>query len=134
MKKRISMLILIFSVVYLAAAFASDMIKVSIDPPGAEVGPQAVITGKVSGTSSDIYVLVHPLQSKLYWTQRIPSPRNRDGSWRTLCYFGNKSVGIDEAFEIVAIITSKKLTEGQTLTALPEDAIRSDIIMVKRTN
>lgn len=109
-------------------------IKVQIESPqqNAEVGLTEIVKGKVSNPKVKVYVLVHPLLTNLWWVQRIPSPPNQDGSWQTLCYFGTETEGIGESFEIAAIVTRNRLEEGQTLTELPKDVVRSDIITVRR--
>ena len=99
----------------------------------ASVGHQELVLGKVSDPNSRVYVLVHPMATKMWWVQRIPSPPNRDGSWSTLCYFGTENQGIGEYFEIVGIQTEQQLGEGQTLKKIPSRSVRSDIVIVKRS-
>ena len=97
-----------------------------------EVGHQELVRGTISAHDVQVYVLVHPMATNLWWVQRLPSSINKDGSWQTLCYFGTKNQGIGEYFEVIAIVTAEELEEGQTLKALPADSVRSDMVTVKR--
>ncbi len=97
-------------------------------------GVEHLVRGKVTHYSKgNIFVLVHPLKANLFWVQRPPSTVNPDGSWQTLCYLGTENQGAGEYFELIAIITNKTLKEGQTLTGIPTDVIKSPVITVKRT-
>ncbi len=109
-------------------------VKVQIDSPqqNAEVVLQEIVKGKVSNPKATVYVLVHPLLTHIWWVQRMPSPPNQDGTWQTVCYFGTENKGVGESFEVVAIVTNKKLEEGQTLTELPKESVRTDITTVRR--
>lgn len=133
---RVLVLSFISSLILLGSSIVdAQNIRIRIERPnqGAEVGHIELVRGNVSDLNAPIYVLVHPMLTKLWWIQRLPSPPNQDGSWQTICYFGTETKGINEYFEVVAIVTLRKLKEGQTISDLPSDAIRSDIIMVKRT-
>lgn len=123
---------LVVSVGFIATA---QNVQVQIEEPKetSEVGLREIVKGRVSDPAVRPYVLVHPMLTDLWWVQRRPSRPNQDGSWRTLCYFGTETQGKGEFFEIVAIVTDANLEEGQTLEDLPSGAIRSDIVMVKRT-
>ncbi len=130
------MLVFVSCVTLLGTTIAtSESVQVRIEQPqqDSEVGQHEIVRGKVSDTNARVYVLVHPMMTNLWWVQRLPSPPNQDGSWQTLCYFGTETEGKNEYFEVIAIVTHKNLKEGQILKELPSDAIRSDIIMVKRT-
>ena len=99
---------------------------------GGMVSPMEMVRGKVSGTSRQIYLLVHPMLSTEWWVQRKPSPPNRDGSWRGLAQFGEAGKHHGYEFELVALTTGVELKEGDRLGELPTDGIRSDIIAVRR--
>lgn len=112
--------------------------KINITDPlnDAKVGLQYLVRGKVSTDySGNVYVLVHPILTDLCWVQQPPLSINGDGTWQSLCYFGTENQGIGESFEIIAIITTLTLKAGQTfkITGLPQDAIKSSLITVKRT-
>jgi hypothetical protein len=133
---RILIVIVALCLVLSAAHVAtSQNLQVQIEEPteNSKVGLHEIVSGRVSDPDARPYVLVHPMLTDLWWVQRRPSPPNRDGSWRTLCYFGTQTQGVGEFFEIVAIVTDANLKEGQTLEDLPSGAIRSDIVMVERT-
>ena len=132
----LSVLSVIFSFILLSTPVVSgENLEVRIVQPqqNAEVGLTHLVRGNVSDPNARVRVLVHPLLTNLWWVQRPPSPPNQDGSWQTVCYFGTETEGVDEYFELIAIVTRERLDEGQTLSNLPDGAIRSDIIAVKRT-
>jgi hypothetical protein len=112
----------------------SNAVQIQIAAPkqGAEVAGKAVIEGTVSDPKASIYVLVHPLQADGWWVQSIPAPANRDGSWRTLCYFGDAAAGLGEHFQIIAIATGRTLKEFDRLNEVPRDAAHSEVVTVKR--
>jgi len=97
-------------------------------------GIEHLVRGKVTNYSKgNVFVLVHPLRANLFWVQRLPSSINQDGSWQTLCFLGTETQGAGEYFELIAIITNDTLNEGDTLSAIPTDVIKSSVITVKRT-
>lgn len=131
------------TLVYLALCFAFaacdcdeelNKVQVQIDSPqqNAEVLMEHPVKGKVSNPKVRVYVLVHPLKTNQWWVQRLPSPPNQDGSWRTVCFFGTETQGAGEEFEVLAIATNDSLSEGTTLKELPQCGARSDIVTVKR--
>ncbi len=128
----ITCLILLFSCNKTEKILADVRIQIESPQQNAEVGLTEIVNGKVSNPKAQVYVLVHPLLTNLWWVQRIPSPPNQDGTWQTLCYFGTETKGIGESFEIAAIVTKDKLEEGQMLPELPKDVVRSDIVTVRR--
>jgi hypothetical protein len=118
-----------------AGASAAQRLQVAIESPaqGADVRLETVVKGRVSDPGAKVYVLVQPLRVGTWWVQRLPAPSNRDGSWQTLCYFGTVDAGVGEEFQIIAIVSRRKLKEGQRLTEIPKDAVHSDVVTVKRT-
>lgn len=97
-------------------------------------GVEHLVRGKIIDYSKgNVFVLVHPLRTNLFWVQRPPSSINHDGSWQTLFYLGTETQGIGEYFELIAIITNETMNEGDTLTSIPTDVIKSPVITVKRT-
>jgi hypothetical protein len=97
-------------------------------------GVEHLVRGKVTDYSmGNVFVLVHPMRTNLFWVQRPPSLINQDGLWQTICFFGTKTQGIGEYFELIAIITNKTMKEGDTLQVIPTDVIKSPLITVKRT-
>ncbi len=98
-------------------------------------GIEHLVQGKVTNYSEgNIYVILHPLLTNLYWVQRPPSAINIDGTWQTLCYFGTENEGGGEFYELIAIVIDDRLKEGQTMSGLPQDSIAiSPVVTVKRT-
>ena len=113
---------------------ALEKVQIQIESPkqNAEVAMEDTVRGKVSDSRVPVYVLVHPLKTNQWWVQRMPSPANQDGSWRTTCFFGTETQGAGEEFEVLALATTEKLKEGQVLKELPKCGARSDIVTVKR--
>jgi len=113
---------------------ALDKVQIQIESPkqNAEVAMQDTVRGKVSEPRVPTYVLIHPLATNQWFVQRKPSPANQDGTWRTTCFFGTETQGINEEFEVLALATTEKLKEGQVLKEVPKCGARSDIVTVKR--
>lgn len=118
----------------LAARTGAATVTLAIESPKpeAKVAFETLCKGKVSDPSEQVYVLVHPLKAKYWWVQRPPSPAGHDGRWQTLCYFGERNQRTEELYEVVALVTSATLTEGQQLNKLPKGA-RSEILTVRRS-
>lgn len=92
-----------------------------------------LVTGTHSGIKNgqQIYVLVHPLPTDLWWVQRVPV--TMDGNWETTVYFGEEIVGYGDLYQVCAIITNKTLSVGQKiqLKNFPSYVAR-DIVRVQR--
>ncbi len=89
---------------------------------------------KDSGLSA--YVLTWPIESDGPWWAQ-PTTTFSDGSWQSYAYFGRDPKlypgDIGTTYRVVAIITTQKLSGGQTFRELPEDVARSEEIIVTRT-
>ncbi len=132
----------IFSLVLVCLTFSScdcdkalENVQIKIESPqqSSEVSLESTVRGTVSDPKVRVYVLVHPLKTNQWWVQRSPSPTNQDGSWRTSCFLGTETEGMNEEFELLALATTESLTEGQIFKELPQCGKRSDIVTVKRT-
>ncbi len=133
--KKTVILFFIFNMNIFMIANSSDVTIEIIHPKNnSEVGHNELVRGKVTQNDINIYVLVHPMLTNLWWVQRPPAGINSDGSWQTIAYFGTENQGIGEYFELSAIATDRNYKEGQTLKEIPANAVRSDIITVKRTH
>ncbi|TSA12601.1 MAG: hypothetical protein D4R73_02155 [Deltaproteobacteria bacterium] len=112
-----------------------DAPKLEIISPneGATVAMTELVRGTVSTPKLNVYVLIHPLTTNLWWVQNIPTV-GPDGKWQSFCYFGAEKLGIGEPYEIIAVATSKKgvYKPGDTLEIVPSDLLRSRIITVRR--
>ena len=140
--KRLNWCFLVFSIFLLSVACDNKDdnahlkdVQVTIEYPkqDAEVGFRDIVKGKVSKPDVNIYLLLHPLATNIFWVQKLPSAINEDGSWSTICYFGTETLGLAEHFELVAIVTDYKLLAGQKLRTLPQRGIKSNIVTVRRT-
>ena len=120
----------------LTPSLRAQHLKVEITLPetGTEVGATHLVSGTVTSTDLRPHILIHPMSTDLWWVQRRPEAPNRDGSWSTLCYFGTETQGVGDYYQIVAIISSEPMREGQTFRELPDGLARSDLVTVRRTN
>ncbi len=114
--------------------FSQD-ITITITHPddAASIGQQEMIRGEVTGTDKGVFILVHPKSTKMWYVQDKPSAITEQGTWQAVCYFGDEYWGVGETFEVLAIVTKKKLRAGSSLRRIPKNAIRSEVITVKRT-
>jgi hypothetical protein len=117
---------------FFCAAQNSSSLRIITPHQDAEVRMTVMVRGKTTILNQQIQILVHPMSANMWWVQTPPRGINMDSTWQTLCYCGTKIAGIDEFYEIVAIITHENLIIGQTLEEIPEKSIRSDIITVHR--
>ncbi|HEX3553489.1 MAG TPA: hypothetical protein VIA62_09700 [Thermoanaerobaculia bacterium] len=112
---------------------ASVQIEITSPVEGADVGREETVSGSASDSNLSVYVLIRPVRSSTWWVERPPAPTNRNGSWKTDCYFGTPSKGVGEAFEVIAIVTEQKLKEGDQIDELPTYIARSETVTVHRT-
>ena len=100
----------------------------------ASVRMTELVRGTVSDPKLNVYILIHPLTTNLWWVQNIPAV-GPDGRWQALCYFGTENLGIGEPYEIIAIASSKRglYKPGDTLKEVPSKLLRSKIVTVKRS-
>lgn len=99
-----------------------------------EVGRKASVSVKVSHRDREVYVLIHPLETDLWYVQNRPVPRKR-GPWKTLCYFGQLKKGEGEEFEVLAVAADSPLWKvGASFSTkrLPKGLPQSDIVTVRR--
>lgn len=134
---------IVLAVTFWIATRPAPSIEVKIvDPPdGAEVYLSTLVKGTVSTAHSEVYVLVHPLQTDSWWVQNKPFIQN-DGHWQTIVYTGTASSGVAEPYEVVAIATDEnRMTRilrgsdtapGQQLKAIPPYFAKSNLIVLKR--
>ena len=96
-------------------------------------GYSTLIMGKAAlQNGAHLYVLIHPLLDKNFYVQPKPSTINSDSTWTISGFFGTKSQGNNEYFEIIAIITKQSYTIGQTFLSVPNNLTRSNAITVFR--
>jgi hypothetical protein len=117
-----------------AAVSAAAQITVQSPAQGATVSPETVVRCKIKNWDGQGYptAIVHPLATKLYYVQRPPSPPARDGSFQMLCYFGTKTEGAHETYELFVLLLERPLEEDTTLKTLPKGVSMTDAITVTR--
>lgn len=108
-------------------------LEITSSAEGATVTMTELVRGTVSDPKLNVYVLIHPLTTNLWWVQNIPTV-GPDGKWQSFCYFGTENLGIGEPYEIIAVATFKKklYKPGDTLEIVPLDLLRSRIVTVRR--
>lgn len=116
----------------------------SVDSPvnGDAVGYRAIVKGRVSPSSSKVFVIVRPQMGNSWWVQTTPIVQN-DGQWQTTIYVGTEALGVGESFEILAVARQRgnwmrgadlHLTEGQQLETVPNELAKSNLVVVKRSH
>ena len=116
---------------------AAQDLESSINQPTTDtkVGRIEFCKGKISGgVNHNLYVLVSPISSGIWWVQRHPSVNNN--AWWTTCIFGKNDNELNKFFQIMTMITQKTLKTGQVLKSgdFPKDAITFSPILVNRTH
>lgn len=111
--------------------------EIMIDDPQNNVSviQKQIVKGTVSDPQLIVYVLVHPIMTNQWWVQNIPAV-DSEGRWQTLCYFGTKTEGIGEQFEVIAVAgrSARMFRTGETMEIIPKSLLRSQIITVRREN
>jgi hypothetical protein len=110
-----------------------ESIRIASPTDSSTVGAKHLIRGKVSDRTSEVWVLVHPLDTSAYWVQ----PRislGSDGEWTVNAYFGRSGpIDSGKSFEILAIADPEiMLKEGQFFDKWPDARASSNVIVVKR--
>lgn len=117
--------ILLLNLIILGSAVYGEELKLTIIEPknDSRVCWRTMVQGTISNTKLQVFVAIHPLTTKKFWIQPIPTVSS-DRKWRTYCYFGEPNIGIGEPFEIIALASeNKKLyKEGDTMSSpLPDN-------------
>lgn len=128
-----------FDVAFIPASvqtFEQDVSIIISEPQsGQKVSLREWVRGKISDTSYELYVLIHPVATDNWWVQPLPNVRS-GGNWEAYCFFGEETAGIGESFEIIAIGTRARnmFRRGQRLPlgGIPRDALVSSVITVIR--
>jgi hypothetical protein len=84
-------------------AAPSDAISITRPQDEAEVGPRALVEGTASSSASNVWVVVHPMDTSSYWVQPRVSVRS-GGAWTGMAYLGRSgSLDVGKKFEVVAL-------------------------------
>lgn len=120
----------------LAAAATSSLAgSISITAPkeGQEVPERPNVEGIVDDASSDVWVVLHPLEVSECWVQPEVFVHD-DGSWITSIYVGRPGrADLGKQFQIRAVVNPvDDLKEGDIVRCWPEAEAQSDLVVVKR--
>jgi hypothetical protein len=110
-----------------ASFFAGTRIAITSPPDGATVLLRAPVSGTVSPPEIPVQVLVH--SGDYRWHPQRPAVTD-GGSWTVDCQFGTQWRGAGETYKVVAIDGAHSV--NNPVRSLPDEAIRSRIISVKR--
>lgn len=123
----------------------SETIEIKILQPNPQFETRSKIL-KVSGTVSvpncHIYVLIHPAKTDLWYVQSLPKyVDSKPQQWQVECYLGTNKKGLDDTYDIVALVSNGNLLldilknrymyPGQRLKELPLLS-KSNVVTVKR--
>jgi len=104
---------------------------------GAEVTWRYVVKGNINEEvtlkqypNADIYVLIYTVGTDAWWVQ--PPVTYSEGKWEVNCFFGRSGKDVGVQYNVCAILTEKKLIEGQIYTELPDHVAQSNIVSVIR--
>ncbi len=108
-------------------------IEIKTPPNNSKVLERPIVEGVVVDSLSDVWVVVHPLETSDYWVQPNVSIK-KDGTWKVQIYIGRPGAqDINKHFEIMAIANpASKLKEGDILIGWPEAQWKSPLIEVIR--
>lgn len=112
---------------------ASEAVRILEPRDGASVESKQLIQGQVAGAVSQLWVVVHPLETSSYWVQPRVSIAH-GGDWKVFGYFGRSgSIDAGRAFEVLAIADPQiQLDEGMILDRWPPSRLASSVVTVMR--
>jgi membrane protein implicated in regulation of membrane protease activity len=96
----------------------------------AEVGLKRTVSGTVRPPNAKVQVFV--LAGDGFWLQGKAGHAAVDGpTWTAECQFGNAYIGLGSNYQIVATVNTD--IKDRRIPALPEGAVKSNAIHVRRT-
>ncbi len=122
---------------YVVSQTAQQTISITSPTDGSRVCQRTMVRGSVSDFELQVFVLIHPMATDIFWVQPVPNMR-QDGRWDVYSYFGEPSQGIGKPFEIIAIASrNKKLFKEKDillspLSNNPQIIFRSNPVIVTR--
>jgi uncharacterized membrane protein len=138
-----SMIFAVVCFIYLSNVRVTP-IQITISEPGNDAkveGHRYLVKGTISDQNSVSYVVVRSLESSDYWVQDPPTI-DSNNNWQVNTYFGERNVGNNERYEIIALATHENflvtwLTGNYLSTGkrrdLPNNTNRSNVVTVTRT-
>lgn len=92
-----------------------------------------LVTGKVSTPFTEVWVIVHVLETSTYWVQPKATLRGV-GSWESTIFLGDPGIlDVGKKFELMAVANPRDpLKEGLQLPGWPRAEGKSKVISVKR--
>lgn len=138
----ISIAIFLLTLIWIKPPNASDMKKSNISetasvyiktPPNNSKVPERPFVEGTVVDSSNVWVIVHPMETSDYWVQPKVSIK-KDGMWKVNVYIGRTgTIDVEKHFEIMAVADPQsKLQEGDVLSDWPDAELKSQIIEVIR--
>ncbi len=121
-------------------AFASDHAQDSVvsleisAPVNGGLGEwRTKVVGTISQPSSEVWVVVRPLETRDFWVQPKPTV-HANGEWETFIYLGsNGTAHIGKVFDLRAIANPvDSLEEGLVLPGWPRAESKSNIVRIAR--
>lgn len=100
---------------------------------GVMVEWRPLVTGKVSTPFTEVWLIVHVLETSSYWVQPKTTVRAL-GDWEGTIFLGDESMlDVGKKFELMAIANPRDpLKEGLQLPGWPRAAGKSEVITVTR--
>ena len=112
---------------------SAQQVSIEIKAPGQNeiVAHRYLVSGGTQGPS-DIWIVVHPLESGGYWVQSKADVSN--GLWSSLVYFGRDVQNNSGAGFLVKAFGNPKapLREGMRLHDWPAAQVESNLVVVSR--
>ena len=123
---------LLFTILFAFPASGADLTITITEPAdGSKVVHREYVKGTVSDPHSDVWVVIHPVETSDFWIQPPVTVKN-NGTWKVKAYFGRAGMDIGKEFEIRAFANpASSLQEGKS-SNWPSSEARSDVIDVIR--
>jgi hypothetical protein len=119
---------------FVSGVNAAEQLTISITAPkkGVEVNHRYEVSGKVSDSKADVWVVVRPMEQSDFWVQP-PVTVDNDGTWKVTVYFGEAGLAhVGKRFEVRAFANpTGKISEGKT-AQWPKASAQSNVVEVVR--
>lgn len=94
---------------------------------------KSLVTGKVSTPFTEVWLIVHVLETSMYWVQPKTTVK-AIGDWEGTMFLGGQGMlDVGKKFELMAIANPRdSLKEGLRLPAWPRAAGKSEVMTVTR--
>jgi len=133
MRPRVIPLLVVVGMAGVVAAAERSGIRIESPRPGSLVDWREMVTGPVADKSAEVWLIIHPRATRVYWVQPPAAYDREHGRWFVEAYFGRQGMDRGARFDVAAVVNPRSsLREGMQLRGWPRAAAISPLIVVTR--